>query len=408
MRNDPFWRGGRAPLAPVNETMNTTSKAHIIPPVVDVGPLKPALVIPSKQLETRRPSDIGFKLPGLITPTGLHLDRGLPFVAWQRVGDQLVMADSGSKWWIGDWLNYGEKTYGETYSQELQDKFGVGYEALAHYKWMSNQYEFCTRVQNVSWAHHRLLASKKFSPKERATYLRAARLYALPYDEFDRFIVRHTKKKRLAHLPKPEPWNGAAELDTVKLCDIDELNLEPHSIDLVFTDPPYDEASLPLYESLGRLARRVLKPGAYLMTYSGHMFMPRVMEAVLYSGLEWVWCYAVGQPDSKHEIFKTHIWLTWRPVLCFKQPGDSNMCEWSPDMVIGTRDKKLHAWQQQMEPALRWIAAYTLPEAVVLDPFVGSGTTVDACRQLGRHYLAFDKDPDAVKETLNRLKGSRK
>ena len=29
----------------------------------------------------------------------------------------------------------------------------------------------------------------------------------------------------------------------------------------------------------------------------------------------------------------------------------------------------------------------------VLDPFIGSGTTAVACRQLGIHYIGFEIDP---------------
>jgi len=36
----------------------------------------------------------------------------------------------------------------------------------------------------------------------------------------------------------------------------------------------------------------------------------------------------------------------------------------------------------------------TRPGDLVLDPFVGSGTTAVACRRLGRRYLGFDINPD--------------
>jgi DNA modification methylase len=39
---------------------------------------------------------------------------------------------------------------------------------------------------------------------------------------------------------------------------------------------------------------------------------------------------------------------------------------------------------------------------IILDPFVGSGTTILACEQLGRKCLAMDIDPEAVAVTLER------
>ncbi len=43
------------------------------------------------------------------------------------------------------------------------------------------------------------------------------------------------------------------------------------SVSLIFTDPPYDRASLPLYSDLGAFAARVLRPGGSLITYVGNL-----------------------------------------------------------------------------------------------------------------------------------------
>ncbi len=42
-----------------------------------------------------------------------------------------------------------------------------------------------------------------------------------------------------------------------------------NSIDLIFTDPPYNQESVPLYGDLAKLAQRVLKPGGSLITFIG-------------------------------------------------------------------------------------------------------------------------------------------
>ncbi|KKL23965.1 hypothetical protein LCGC14_2420110, partial [marine sediment metagenome] len=39
------------------------------------------------------------------------------------------------------------------------------------------------------------------------------------------------------------------------------LALPKNSVDFIFTDPPYDEESIPLYGDLAKLGARVLKPG---------------------------------------------------------------------------------------------------------------------------------------------------
>jgi DNA modification methylase len=49
------------------------------------------------------------------------------------------------------------------------------------------------------------------------------------------------------------------------------------------------------------------------------------------------------------------------------------------------------------------ISLVTMPGAVVLDPFVGSGTTAVAAKQIGRNYIGFDLNRENVEYSLRRL-----
>ena len=52
----------------------------------------------------------------------------------------------------------------------------------------------------------------------------------------------------------------------------------------------------------------------------------------------------------------------------------------------------------------KWfIKLFTQPEDLVLDPFVGSGTTALAAIQLGRMYSGIDLSPEYVEMSRNRL-----
>ncbi|GAJ05416.1 unnamed protein product, partial [marine sediment metagenome] len=48
--------------------------------------------------------------------------------------------------------------------------------------------------------------------------------------------------------------------------------------DHIITDPPYPEKYLPLWSDLSRIASRVLKPGGFLITYSGTYHLYEVMN----------------------------------------------------------------------------------------------------------------------------------
>src|SRR5205814_2191015 len=55
-------------------------------------------------------------------------------------------------------------------------------------------------------------------------------------------------------------------LNTITTGDAQLLSthIPDNSIDLIFTDPPYDRDSLSLYEWLAEFAARALKPGGFL------------------------------------------------------------------------------------------------------------------------------------------------
>ena len=60
-------------------------------------------------------------------------------------------------WWLGDWLNEGEKRYGETYSQAIEVT-GHKLENLKQCAWVSGRVKSCTRVHDLTWTHHRHVA----------------------------------------------------------------------------------------------------------------------------------------------------------------------------------------------------------------------------------------------------------
>lgn len=213
------------------------------------------------------------------------------------------------------------------------------------------------------------------------------------------------KQEVLAKYDKVNVWTGALNINSIEVASIYDLDLPKESIDMVFTDPPYHDEYIGLYERLAEVAVHALKPGGYCMAYAGKMFIPEIL-ACMVKHLEYVSIFAVFHPFSQARIVKHNIFGNWRPILVFKKPGQTATREWVQDVVRGTRDKSHHEWQQDIEAPLQYIAAYTKPGDVVLDPFVGGGTTPWACKQLGRYFVAFDVDENAVKLSMERLRNA--
>jgi DNA modification methylase len=62
-----------------------------------------------------------------------------------------------------------------------------------------------------------------------------------------------------------------------------------------------------------------------------------------------------------------------------------------------------HPYQKPEKLVERVIRASSNPGDLVLDPFLGSGTTAVVARRLGRRFLGFEIDPDHVRLALKRL-----
>jgi DNA methylase len=56
-----------------------------------------------------------------------------------------------------------------------------------------------------------------------------------------------------------------------------------------------------------------------------------------------------------------------------------------------------------VELPMRLIQLYTYEDDVVLDPFMGSGSTAVAALRTGRHYVGFDTDPEYVRRARERI-----
>jgi hypothetical protein len=90
--------------------------------------------------------------------TGLVIRPGVAFADWQHLGKTLTQMQGGILWWLDDWLNYGERSYGEMYAQAL-DATDYSYQTLAHAKSIASKLDLCRRRQNLSFAHHAEIAS---------------------------------------------------------------------------------------------------------------------------------------------------------------------------------------------------------------------------------------------------------
>jgi N6-adenosine-specific RNA methylase IME4 len=141
-------------------------------------------------------------LPGFVlSRTGLVPEGRPTFDSWQEAGTKLRLVEDAVHWWIGDWLRYGEQTYGEMYTQALEVT-QYDYQTLRDAKWVSSKVELSRRRDNVPWSHHREVAP--LEPDEQDALLNQAEAEGLTRRDF-RERVRAFKQSKAVQLAGPVP-----------------------------------------------------------------------------------------------------------------------------------------------------------------------------------------------------------
>jgi site-specific DNA-methyltransferase (adenine-specific) len=156
-------------------------------------------------------------------------------------------------------------------------------------------------------------------------------------------------------------------------------------VDLVLTDPPWNKSAKKFYDYLGTI--QVIKEGGFIAIYGGSNFVP----SIIYSFRRWhyFWIYCVLQLSSDLRYFKTNTHSRWRPIVVFSN-GEANKTRWCPDVIKSKRVKISHEWQQGIEPSLALIEKFTSENNLVLDPFLGSGTTCYCAKKLNRYSIGIE------------------
>lgn len=204
--------------------------------------------------------------------TGLDIKRQLSFEEWERLGKVLDSYQKSIMWWIGDWLQYGEKTYGETYAQAI-DATGYDYQTTADAKWVAGKIELSRRRESLGWAYHREVAA--LEPEEQTRWLDEAESH-----EWTRNELRQSIK--LSRLVRP------AESITCEISDLTDLADSGKKFGTIYADPPWE------YDNR---ATRSNVAGIYKFTDGKNTMTPEQVAALPVSSIA---------ADQAH----LHLWTT--------------------------------------------------------------------------------------------------
>ena len=230
---------------------------------------------------------------------------------------------------------------------------------------------------------------------------------------------------------------GDFELDKIYLGDAYELikKIPDKSIDLVVIDPPYDFMSkhygnnytgAGAFGKLGRAYHSELENSNIITGLNADILkqLIRVMKKVNI----YIWCNK-EQILKYLEFFKDYNMdlLTWHktnpvPTCCNKYLSDTEYILFFREKGVkinGTyetkkkwwvskcnvADKKLysHPTIKPLEIIKNLIINSSKENDVVLDAFMGSGTTAVACKELNRHFIGFEWNPEIYSNSIKRL-----
>ena len=171
---------------------------------------------------------------------------------------------------------------------------------------------------------------------------------------------------------------------------------------MIFTDPPYNNESVPLYGDLAELAQRVLKPGGSLVTFFGQGALHEIMDLFENnSNLQYRWLLAVIHNGNTAKVWDRRAWPKFKPLLWYFKPKE-NKNEKGPTMYTDIGDfieseppkKELHEWEQSAVEVIHFIKPLTVENQIVLDPLMGSGTTGIAALNLNRKFIGIEIDKE--------------
>ena len=183
--------------------------------------------------------------------------------------------------------------------------------------------------------------------------------------------------------------------------DVRNALIEDNSIDLILTDPLYSKESLELWASIGSLALNWLKPSGLFIGMSGTRYLDKVISN-LSDSLEYRWTIALLLKQPYRLLLdKLALIEFWKPIFIFQKPPITRLPFFS-DLIQGEgKAKEFHVYGQNFMEFKKLLDVFSKEGDLVLEPFAGGGSTIEACRQAKRRCLAYEIDKKAF-QTLKK------
>ena len=232
------------------------------------------------------------------------------------------------------------------------------------------------------------------------------------YDKIQRDLKRQGLLSQINNIQsdKKNFENNNCKLIYGDFIEQSQKEIPDSSIDLIFTDPPYSQEFLYLYEDLARLAVRVLKPRGSLVTYVGNISLTEIIKIFdsQQPGLKFWWQFVVKHNGGHQRIHARNVFARYKSLLWYvkgEKPNELVISNNIGDFIESSPPSKiLHDWEQSPIEPEYVIKNLTLENhSMVLDPMMGLGTTGVSSILLNRKFIGIEKNEDTFKIAQSRI-----
>jgi site-specific DNA-methyltransferase (adenine-specific) len=227
---------------------------------------------------------------------------------------------------------------------------------------------------------------------------------------FDKIVNSESGGSMMADSKYPEDFiNKITCGDCRKMIKL----IPDNSVDAIITDPPYglskqgipNDADLNIFYSLLPECSRVMKSDAFFVTFFSTKFLPLIFKK---NPFDYFWQVVLYCPEGG---VRSPVGFTkYMSCFIFKK-GTPRIIRRNKDIFVDTPGKMIepdegyidHPTPKPKHFIKEILKMFTNENGLVLDPFVGSGSTAVACLQLNRRFIGFEIEEKYCKIALKRL-----
>lgn len=217
--------------------------------------------------------------------------------------------------------------------------------------------------------------------------------------------------------------------------------LESESVDLIFTDPPYfqyraknvkglknhkdvvtefefdaystEEEYLFFLEKVLSECYRVAKPGTAGYLFCGDDFVSYINKLVEKVGFQFRKVIHWHKTNPFPAIYTRKMYSNSMEMIVHFSKGSpktwnhkevNKMHNFIETPICMGKERKAHKTQKPLKVCIPFLEISSNEGDVVLDPFMGSGSTAVAAYQLGRKFIGFERSEEYCKIIETRLK----